>query len=756
MAQINKGNNDLYWLYITGFFIILALPALNIPPWFTPASYTQAIAFRSILAILGFIYLVRDRVGFQKLKNGPVIALLGYFLMVLISTLFSLDVSNSLWGTPARGAGFINFAFLMFFCIMTFTVVKDKDWKKLLDFSLFIGFLVGLIATFQRFSIFTSFINATTYRPSSTLGNPIILALYLLPPLFLSLSFFTKEGNKIKKYLYLFLVIFYSFVLIFLTQTRAAILGLLIGFFWFLISYPEKIKIGRISVDLSTKIVKIGIIVLPIIFVIFIFFLGAYPQLYEKWPVFVKEPVVRVVSLTQGVNIDQSRTSAWKISISAFLEKPYFGYGPENFYIAFNKHYDPTLPAMEIERDFDRAHNYLIQTLIDSGIFALIFYFAFFFYMLWGLQKIKKKYPIAHGLQAGFIAFFIAGLASIDGFAIMLVFFLFSAYSLHLISLNSEKKNPSSPFGAAQDKGSWEVKNRFKFIKIPALIILFFILVIFLWQYNFVILQINSQIVIAQTLQNSDWSAASKILEEQSKIKTLLLPYANSIYLNFLIDRIIYHSEEEAAISGKIKEISEKNTLLNPYDYKNWLRLGESLATEAKDTKDPEIIKKSYDAFNKALALSPKDPSILFSFFMADVSLDDLKGAKEKSDYCLKTFPESKECLWMSGLINIHLGDVKTGKEFIVKARENGYHTQEEVPLRQLVASYLKTKNYKEMLPLYQKLSEVNPGQVQYKTSLMIVYKELGDYQMSRQIALETIKSNPELKDQIENFLNTF
>ncbi len=747
---MKKNNTSKFrWAYLAGFFVILALPLLNISPWFSPSSWIQAVLFRSLLAILVFIYLFKEKISLQKIKESfnphsklflPVISLLAYFIAVFISTLTSVDTSFSLWGSPMRGAGFINFAFLIFFCLMVFMVAKDKDWRKLLDFSLIVGFLIGLFSILQQFSVFGSFIVAANMRPPSTLGNPIILALYLLPLLFLSLSFFISEKNpsnpsgQVKKYLYLFLTVFYSFVIIFITQTRAAILGLAVGLFCFLIFYPK-----------TRKAIKIGAVVLPVIFAVFIFFLSASPQIYEKWPSFIKSPTQRMTTLASGLSADPSRISVWKISINAFFEKPYFGYGPENFYIAFNKHYDPTLPEMENLGTFDRAHNYLIQILIDSGIFALIFYLIFFFSLLWQLQKIKQQHPHANGLQAGFMALFIASLASIDGFAIMLVFFLFSAYSLHLISSNSEQAKIIEP-----------KENKFNFIRVPALIILFLILIIFLWQYNFVPVQMNEQLNIAQALETENWQEASKILDEQSKINTFFLPFTNSIYLNLLVDRIIKHPEEEILITEKVKEIDEANTKLQPYDYKNWLRLGESLATEAKGNKDPEIIKKSNAAFQKALELSPKNTAILSSYFMASASLKDFNRAEEQSDYCLKIFPESGKCLWISGLIDIYSNNYTERKDFIEKAKEKGYPVENEISLRQLVAAYIENKDYKEMLPLYQKLSEINPGEVQYKTSLMLVYKELGNYTMARQLAGEIIKSNPALTAQIEAFLKSF
>lgn len=763
--KINFIQDKFRWAYLAGFFVILALPLLNIPPWFQPPAWPKAIIFRSLLAILLFVFLVKGKINFQKIKEVlsphnkiflPIASLLAFLATVFISTLFSIDVPFSLWGDPNRGGGFVNFFFLVFFCVFSFFVIKKEDtstgeasWRKLLDFSLIIGFLIGLIAVFQRFGILSNiFVSSIS---SSTLGNSIILALFLLPFFFLSLSFLISENNKVKKYLYLFLVIFYAFSIIFIAQERAAFLGLLVGLFWFLIAYPKK-----------NKLLKISAILLPVVFVLSIFFLNSYPQIYENWTPMIKSPISRITTLAKGFGADPVRISAWKISMQAFLEKPLLGYGPENFYVAFNKYYDPLLPVMAEAKNFDRAHNSLIQILIDSGIFALIFYLIFFISLFWGLQKIKKIYPVAHGLQAGFLAYFIASLASIDGFSNVLIFFFFSAYSLHLISQNSANTDQPSVIAPARrsfsEGGRSEVtkQSTHPVFKNTVLVFAFLVLIIFLWQYNFVPLKMNEQLNVAQQLAGENWQDSFKILEEQSKIKTFFLPYANSIYLNLLVNRIAAHPEETVALSEKIAEVAKNNTELQPYNSQNWLRLGESLTMLAQAKNDPEIAEEAKNAIQKALELSPKDPAIFLASFMADIAVKDFKGAEDKSVYCLKTFPEIKECSWMAGLINVYLNNTEIGKNFIEKAKEKGYSTESEASLTQLSVAYLENKNYGEMLPIYQKLISINPSQVQYKTALALLYKYLGQYDKARALAAEIVKTNPELTGQIEQFLRSF
>ena len=144
------------------------------------------------------------------------------------------------------------------------------------------------------------------------------------------------------------------------------------------------------------------------------------------------------------------------------------------------------------------------------------------------------------------------------------------------------------------------------------------------------------------------------------------------------------------------------------------------------------------------------------SSFLTDISNKDFTNAKEKSDYCLKNFPKNKECLWTAGLINIYLNNIAVGEDFIGQAKVNGYATENENSLNQLAGAFIEVKNYQELMPIYQNLIALNTSNVQYKTSLMLVYKLLGQYDKARELALKIMETNPELKPQIDNFLQGF
>ncbi|MBM3251029.1 MAG: hypothetical protein FJZ07_02235 [Candidatus Nealsonbacteria bacterium] len=763
--QNEKSQNKLYWFYLVGFFIILFLPLLNLPPWFSPPAWGQTISFRIILSILLFLFICQilfhyDKkstiVGILSSRKNKVfwpfwilVALLGVYFL---STLFSLDISHSLWGTPERAGGFVNSAFYIIFAILVFLIIKERGWKKLLDFSLIIGVLAALIGIFQQFGILSQIFVSMTQRPSATMGNPIIFSLFLLPLLFLALSFLFLEKNKFKKILYFFAFLLFLLTIILITQSRAGFLGILIGLFWFLIAFPASEQTQRGINPEKMKILKIGAVSFIASISLLLFFLGNNPQSYEKWHPFLKEPVSRIVTLTKGLEADEIRLSALKISVKAFWEKPILGYGPENFSIAFEKHYDPLLPAMERKLSFDRSHNSLIEILLASGIFGLIFYLVFFFSLLWQLQKIKKDWLVSHGLQSAFLSFMAASLFSIEGFSSYLVFFLLIGYSLELITRSPNSMSIEKP-ALCKNRAIARFLHghRYWFISVLLLGLLWFN-----WQYNIKPFQINTKINIARELaKEKNWSASLQALEQASERKSFLLPYANIIYSEMLIGIISIMPEEKIVLSEKISQLMEKNTEIQPNNKTNWYYLGQSLAILAEEKQNLELAKKAQESFKRALRLSPNDPLILLSGFLADVVIKDFEKAKEKSDYCLKNYPEFKECLWVSGLINIYFNDIEKGSDFIEKAREKKYPADDENSLSQLIKAFAENKNYREMVLIYEKLIKTNPLEIRYKTSLAFVYRELGEYKKARELALEILKINPELEYEVNAFLKT-
>jgi membrane protease YdiL (CAAX protease family) len=66
----NKLDRKNFWrrIYLSVFFLILALPLLNLPPWFSPPAWGKTIVFRSILCLIGLIFIWQ--ILFRPEKQG--------------------------------------------------------------------------------------------------------------------------------------------------------------------------------------------------------------------------------------------------------------------------------------------------------------------------------------------------------------------------------------------------------------------------------------------------------------------------------------------------------------------------------------------------------------------------------------------------------------------------------------------------------------------------------------------------------------
>ena len=100
-------------------------------------------------------------------------------------------------------------------------------------------------------------------------------------------------------------------------------------------------------------------------------------------------------SRVQNAYINESteaRIIIWEQGFEAFKEKPWLGWGPENFRSAWFSHFDNRLhlEANIGEVWFDRAHNFFIDTLVTTGVVGMagiLFMLTAYFSVIWRSRK---------------------------------------------------------------------------------------------------------------------------------------------------------------------------------------------------------------------------------------------------------------------------------------------------------------------------------------------------------------------------------
>ena len=765
-------NSKLRWVYLVGFFLILALPLLNLPPWFSPPDWGKTIIFRIVLSILIFLFIYQllfsknsafsTAVGnvIQKRNRafGPFWVLIALFVVFSLVTVFSLDRNFSLWGSPHRSGGFVNFAFYIIFAVLAFLILRKSDWQKIWDFAILIGIFVSIIAIFQQFGLISKIFIPFESRAPSTIGGPIFLAIYLLLLSFLALSFGIKEVKLWKKIFYFLSLLLFIFVAVFITQTRAVIIGYFIGFLFFILFYPTK----KFWIFLVLKLLALIVLLSGIYGIYFVNTQTELPQFIQKNK-FLNGVTAR---LSIEVGLADSRISGWKVALQALKDRPILGYGPENFAIGFDKYYDPSLPGIEkmpgaVTSWWDRAHNFIFDIGMTAGVLALIIYLSLFWVLFYGLQKLKKKWPeesvICHGIQATFLAYLVANFFSFDTFSSYLISFLLIGYSLHLINYNPNAPNsyPNAP-NAANKKMPGTFLGKLAKYRGIIIFLCFVLLVWFVWDFNIKPFQINKEIKIARSQsKNGDYTEAIKRMENLLNSHTFLDSYLRLNYID-IINECLEKSTEQTQIFlvQKARQILKENVKIQPYYTRNWLLLGNYtnvlIEKGQKDLKD-----EANNYFAKANQLSPKRQEVFIGWIKTDFLTGDYLRAKEKAQICLDLNPELVDCWWLMALINAHLDKTEEAQENIKIAAQKGYPTNSEDSFLQLARVYTETKNYKELIKIYQDLLIMKPLNPQYHAFLAFAYREIGDFENAKKEALKVMELQPEAKAEVEMFLES-
>ena len=367
-----------------GIFVSLFIPLLVTRFTFYPFVFGKAIAFQvlvGILLVLWFVALARGEIKLKWTKLN--LAVLIYFLVLSLSTVFSQDIIRSFWGTQERMQGLFSLLHFGFYFLVLSTTLEKKDFLWLFRVSLGVSAVASVWALISGGN-----------RLSGSLGNPGFLAIYLLLNLFFAIYLFLKDKRFYWRLGYgaFFLLNFTAF---FLTKTRGAWVGLLVGL---LILLGGKIW----SFRGRKRLVAILVLV-----IILLMFLAVFELQKDR---FLEGSETRVVS--------------WGISWDAFKENPVLGWGPDNYILGFAKHFDPRFTNLEHGLLwFDKAHNIFWEYLVTTGLLGFLAYLSILF------VASKRSLFIASVLGA----YFVANLFWIETTTSLLLFFVLIAFADKLV-----------------------------------------------------------------------------------------------------------------------------------------------------------------------------------------------------------------------------------------------------------------------------------------------------------------------------------
>ncbi len=775
--KINFKNID--WLCKTGLFIILILPVLAVPPWIFPPDWGKTIIFRCIFsaALFLFFYNLFYKNGYKfseliknlDFKKNIIFWLLAAFaVLLLLSSIFSVDPLFSFLGSPDRGGGSINLIFYIIFSATAFLVFKKEDWQKAWNISLFTGVLVSLIAIFQAYGLLKSIFIPFEGRPPSVIGGPIFLATYLLLLCFITISLFAKEQpfgiaqgkNKRTKIFYIFDIVLFLYVIL-LTGSRAAYVGLLAGFLYFFFFYSFKfVSADKKRLLFLSKILALVLLAAVVYGVFYINYGDKQSKLLKYLETNKKvQGILSRLSIQSALN--DPRFSAWQVGFKSIKERPILGWGPENYSVAFDKYYDPSLPFISKQWGgwWDRAHNLLLETAVTEGIPAMLIYLSLFIVLFWQIQKSKSKEEdkknqiMLHGIQSALIAYFVDLFFTFDTFVSYIIFFLLVSYSLHLINKN-QTVNENSQIKKQNNRAYNNSKRR------PITIILFCVLLLFLWKDNIKPFFANIQKNIAEYLvNNKECSPAFQKMDKIMPQHSFLDSYLRVQYVSFIKKCAQNKPENSTVYAEKGIELLSEAIKTQPLYTRSWIFLGAFSTVVASSEKDQakknELLSQAKHYLEKAAELAPNHQEIVQEQAKIEMVKGNYQNMKTAAEKCVALDKSLGECYFTLALSQIYLKDPAGAAINMKKAEENRYYTDSAASLVQLVNVYAVIEDYKNLAATYESLIKINSNVAQYHSSLAFAYAKLGEYKKSREQTAIFLQLMPEAKNEVDAFLKT-
>lgn len=640
------------------FCFLLLTPLIISKNFFFPFVAPKSLYFFAVSELIIFVYLILA-ISFPRYRprfNVLLVTLFLFLVVSILSTIFGVCPAKSFWSKYERMTGLLMWLHLFGLFVAGSSVFKKEDWIKIFGVSVIIAVIVGSLAIISNKGVGPLVKAKLETRGGGTLGNSSFLASYLLFNAFLALYLFLIFVQKQLKIFFGIIFAVVALCLLFSTGRAATLsfIGGVILLFLLWCSYCQDKKL-KIAGTFLLVILSVGLV------------LVIYSSLLYSY--FGQEDAIYKAILERfSLNISKDRTLVWSIGIRAWEERPYLGWGPENFDIAFTKYFDPRLFIREVygmDVWFDRAHNVIVETLLSVGVVGLVIYILFFLSIFWVLWKKYHRQELDFLTTALFsvtlLAYFMQNLTVFDMVSSYMMFFVVLGF-VGSIAVTREK------LSLVQEKFL-----PFRFW-ISFLVLL---LVCGLSLFYFVIQPVRSNMTFIKAVRQQDSEERFNLYEQSLKISSLgKLQMKENIasremrrYTNQQIAQIIPQDTQKRELDFITQKL-EENIKESPLLFSSYLLLGKTYNIYARI--DSSKLQKASEVLNKAIEVSPGNQQGYWALAQTKMFQGKFDEAFTVAQKALLLAPEAKQ----SALVMVDVaaitakftGNLKTLKEAITIA----------------------------------------------------------------------------------------
>ena len=559
--------------------------------------------------------------------------------VLFVTSFFGVDWRQSLWSTPMRGIGVVAYAhYTALFLVLTW-IAPLIHWRRLFAFSFAVSVINALVALVWF-----------TDRPGGLFGNPTFLASYLLFHIFLGvwLAYQWRNARWWISATIIFSTVGEIIVLI-LTQTRGALLGLAIGAI-----------MGCVTGSVVFKKRWLGFAAIFFVMMASAFWITRTSPLWKNIPGLNRFAGDSLSSLSAG------RVIAWQAAWQGIVERPLRGWGWENFDVVFNHLYQPSLARMQFgETFFSKPHNIFLEYALAGGIGALVL-FLLFIGACWYRARLltMRGDPIGAVIfPALLMAYCVQGFFLFDIQASLLILVVIAAYGA----------SGSLKTSAAPEFKSFSVGWRRPLIIFGVVVLAIYVINYYSDPYrDFVLMENIKSLQKSYRESGSVPGSVLRINEAMQSLEDVMRRRPQNYFSRVLYaDAVVTFFSDNPAYLARAR-----------------LRIDESLRISPRRQQSYYIRAK--------IQLAEKNPAGAVATMREAVTLDSKAGDPH----------------FFAGLIAFIAGDTKTGFLEIERAKELGREPRDNHEARVVADHYGDVGRYVEALHYYKKALAYNPDDV--------------------------------------------
>ena len=710
MSSSRKTGNYYLFGIKAVIFLIPLLPLYVSPSLVFPYIAGKNFAFRILVefaAVLWAGLLVLNK-EYRPRNSAILLSVLAFTFITGLADLLGVSPYKSFWSNYERMEGYITILHLALYFMIAGSVLRSrKDWKIFFIISVTVSVLVSLFAILVPETVTPSRMGvyAMEYgtRARSTIGNPPFLASYLLLSVFFAFILISNTQRLYLKLVYFLLIIINCSAIYFSASRGAALTGIagmiMLGLLYITGKRSMSLKrLFRIVIPSASGI----LLLLVIVFMVF------------RTSDFIKQD--RTLSRFTTALSDRSvksRLRVWEMAWNGIKERPALGWGQESFNGIYTVNQIPFVEAGE-EIWLDRAHNIVVDWLVNAGVLGLFSYLSIFGAAFYILRRAFQKKAVSKNeafvIATALAAYFFQNLFIFDTINTYLLFFALLAY---IDNIDHTKNAPD-----LKDVINRE-RSKIKSAGITLLALLIFAPAFYYLNYK--------------PIKESQWSIRiSSSFQKKYSFSDVLDDFNNILSLRTFGDadvreRMRYASEriigmrlfdQEGAlkfIQRTVKEL-EKGIAINRYDLKyltDVINFYKSVAIY-----EPAFIARTEALIRKCINLNPEYQWLYMALADVQVLKKDYNNAfinvkkvtdwdpqndKKQFKLALAAIYASREDIVRRSLENVKKIRMAKNKD-IASGRETVFSAAE---LYQLALIYTDTRNFHKALQYYKEIIAV-------------------------------------------------